>query len=522
MGAYQLAALHVNPPQQQADPTEQYTRLMALKQQQQDAPLRQQALQQQVQSGQLDIQSKQLEMKDQQAMQAAVQQWGKPKAAPSDGAPAPAASATPQSGTASMPSYEDLYDLAKTNGASYKTLQGIQKTILDTKEKAAAIAKDDAQTGLDNAGALIKKNGAIVDALTGVINAPDNELVPRLTQTAQQLQQQGLLDPQHIQLAQQLVQSGDPAAIRQQLDFYAKSLGGYSKIQEQAKKDLELQQEKGKTDPNAPNYAPSEQAVAAGTAPLAAQIKAGKVAQGAAQAGADERARLPGEMALAKQRQALSQGDPAAAGHLLVTGEATLSELKARGSTPEFIAKTLYAASKESSGKYNAQAADAQFAVAKSPTQVQFFGSAKSLTDKGGTLDQLAETAKNIPQHQMPIFNSLDDWTKAAAGSGPLAEYAARVLGVADDYAKVMGGGTGSDASRLSAANLISAKLSKEGRDGAISGIRGSVGSQIKSRIGKNPTLLRMYGDDFPDAASGGSATPASSDPFAQFGGKAH
>jgi hypothetical protein len=197
----------------------------------------------------------------------------------------------------------------------------------------------------------------------------------------------------------------------------------------------------------------------------------------------------------ARTKQALSQGDPNAAAQLLVNGDATLSELKSRGVTPDFIAKALFAAHKLSNGQYNAQSADAQFKVAQSPAQVQFFGSAKSLTDKGGTLDQLAEAAKKIPQNQIPVFNKIEDWTREAAGSGPLAEYAARVLGVADDYSKVMGGGMGSDASRAQAANLIAAKLSKEGRDGAIAGIRGSVSSQINSRIGKNPILQRMYGD---------------------------
>jgi len=235
-----------------------------------------------------------------------------------------------------------------------------------------------------------------------------------------------------------------------------------------------------------------------GTAPGAAQIQAGEVQQAAKKAGAEAKARMPYEVALNQQRQALSQGDPRAAAQLLVDGDATLSELKSRGATPEFIAKTLYNAKQLSKGQYNAQAADAQFKVAQSPQQVQFFGSAKSLTDKGGTLDQLAETAKKIPQHQIPVFNSLDDWAKAAAGSGPLAQYAAQVLGVADDYAKVMGGGVGSDASRLSAANLISAKLSKEGREGAIAGIRGSVNSQTRSRIGDNQVLMRMYGSQLP------------------------
>jgi hypothetical protein len=232
-----------------------------------------------------------------------------------------------------------------------------------------------------------------------------------------------------------------------------------------------------------------------GTAPGAQQIQQGEVKQAAAKAGAEESARMPGEMALARQRQALSQGDPNAAAQLLVNGDATLSELKSRGATPEFIANTLNAAHQLSGGQYNAQSADAQYSVAKSPANVAFFGSAKSLTDKGGTLDQLAQAAKTIPSNQIPAFNSIADWEKAATGSGPLAKYASLALGVADDYSKVMGGGQGSDTSRLQALNLVGAKMSPEQRAGSIEGIRGAVGSQLGSRIGQNPVLQRMYGD---------------------------
>jgi hypothetical protein len=209
-----------------------------------------------------------------------------------------------------------------------------------------------------------------------------------------------------------------------------------------------------------------------------------------------------GELANEHQKISISQGNPQLAAQLLVNGDATLSELKARGSTPEFIAKTLDAAHQLSGGKYNSQAADAQFSVAKSPANTAFFGSAKSLTDPGGTLDQLADAAKQIPGGKVPAFNSIADWEKAATGSGPIAKYASLALGVADDYSKVMGGGQGSDSSRLSALHLVDPSQSPDQRAGSISGIRGAVGSQTNSRIGANPIMKRMYGSETPSASS--------------------
>lgn len=195
-----------------------------------------------------------------------------------------------------------------------------------------------------------------------------------------------------------------------------------------------------------------------------------------------------------RAEQVIAQGDPAAAGKLLADGSLTLSELKSRGTTPDFIVQATNAAQQASPG-WNAQKADADFKVASSPAQVAFFGSAKSLTDPGGTLDQLEAAAKDIPDGKIPVFNSIADAYKAATGSGPVAKYASILVGVSDDYSKVMGGGTGSDSSRSQALKLVPTNASPEARAAAIEGIRGAVGSQIKSRIGKNTVLQNMYGE---------------------------
>ena len=132
---------------------------------------------------------------------------------------------------------------------------------------------------------------------------------------------------------------------------------------------------------------------------------AGKRCQQAAKkAGAEESARMPGEMALAAQRQALSQGDPksrsATACH---RADATLSELKSRGATPEFIAKTLYSATRRAA-QTTTRPPQKRSSMSRNRRRIQaFFGSAGSLVSKGGTLDQLAEAAaKDIPRQPDP------------------------------------------------------------------------------------------------------------------------
>lgn len=486
MASIPLPALDVRPPAQQPNLLDQYGKLMQLQQmqqqgqtQQQEAPLRMQALQQQVQGGAIDVQQKQQAQQDQQAVTKAMTDW--------DGK-----------------DYNDIYPLVLKNGGSAQAVIGLKQHVLQQQTQVATAAKDNADAAHAGIQATMQKNDLVTGAMSPLLDAskiPDADLPQALQSTVQGLSQQGALDPQHAQAAAQLAQSGDPTKIRQGIAQFRNTLMAQSQITEEALKHSQTTRENAETgkinasiDPASPLYAPSAAAIAMGTAPGAAQIQAGEVKQAAAKAGAEENARMPGEMALARQKQVLSQGDPGAAAQLLVNGDATLSELKSRGATPEFIEKTLTAAHQLSSGKYNAQEADAQFQVAKSPTNVAFFGSSKSLTDPGGTLDQLAKAGKAIPGNQIPAFNSIADWEKVATGSGPLAHYASTALGVADDYAKVMGGGQGSDTSRLQALNLIKSNASPEARAGAIDGIRGAVNSQTQSRIGSNPVLGRMYG----------------------------
>ena len=230
---------------------------------------------------------------------------------------------------------------------------------------------------------------------------------------------------------------------------------------------------------------------------------------------ADQAAReIPGKLQLSvmekKAQEAITDGDPGEAAKLLISGDVAPAQLVS--SRKPAFAQQAFTAAKSMSPGWSAVKADADFTIAKSPAQVAFFGSAKSLTDPGGTLDQLKAAAKDIPQNQFPVFNSFADAAKAALGSGPIAKYAAILVGAADDYSKVMGGGQGSDASRNQGVGLVPAKASPEARDGAIDGIRGAVNSQINSRIGNNSILKKMYGGNLSTGTAGGTTRIKASD----------
>lgn len=195
--------------------------------------------------------------------------------------------------------------------------------------------------------------------------------------------------------------------------------------------------------------------------------------------------------------QAAAEGDPAKMAQLLDAG--VVSPTQAFSSRrPDYVQKVnqMTVDLAKSHGKtWDAQVAQADFDNAHNPANVAFFGSAHSLVDKGGTLDQLREAGKKLPQGEYPAWNKLADWKEAQTGSGPLAKYATVALGGADDYAKVMGGGVGSDSAREAFLETVKASLGQTSREGALEGAGESVKSQMAGRIGKNQLMQKLYGD---------------------------
>jgi flagellar motor protein MotB len=212
--------------------------------------------------------------------------------------------------------------------------------------------------------------------------------------------------------------------------------------------------------------------------------------------------------AIAKTAEAQKDGNPDDAAKLLVAGVSAPAQMLSTRK-PEFVTEVLKRAH-EMDPHWNAEVADAQFNTAKSPTNLAFFGSAKSIIDPGGSADQVIAAGKLLPQGQYPVLNTYADWLAAAQGSTPLAHYAASVLGFADDYAKVMGGGTGSDTARDQALHLAPPSANQQAREGAIEGARDGVNSQGVGRIGSNRIMKNMYGDTFkfPTAGPAGNNPP--------------
>jgi hypothetical protein len=199
----------------------------------------------------------------------------------------------------------------------------------------------------------------------------------------------------------------------------------------------------------------------------------------------------------ANAEQQAKQGDPNQAGAMLAAGTLTLGDMKTRGMTPKFIMDATKAA-QGVDPKYNPADEINAEAVAKSPAMNQFFGAANSLISKGGTLDQLQAAGAKLPNYKLPIFNKIADAKNYASGNPEVAAYLQTALMVADDGAKVMGGGAGTEGMQLHILNSLTAALNSDQRQGVINSFRGGINSQVESRIGKNKFLTRAYGYALP------------------------
>ena len=239
-------------------------------------------------------------------------------------------------------------------------------------------------------------------------------------------------------------------------------------------------------------------------AQLDAQNSPQSIAGAAKKAAAIEAAKDPFEKAKAQMEQSVKDGDPASAGKMLANGDIAPSQIISTRN-PAF-AQQAFAEAKKADPNYNPQRAESEFKVASSPAQVGFFASAKSLTDSNGTLDQLEAAYKKLPNGQIPKLNTLADWTAASKGEGSTAGFAQTALGVADDYAKVMGGGQGSDSAREEMLKSFAMSSSPKQMESSIEAARAAVGSQMKSRIGSNKAMDRMYGDNIPQPSQFASA----------------
>lgn len=193
-----LPALSVQAPQpQQSNPLQQYAQLMQLRQQQQNAPLQQQALQQQVQNGALEGQQKQIELQNAQQGQQDQQ--------------ALRALATDPSNKGKT--VGDLADIALQSGkVSPQTYTQLKKSDLEQRSSLESLTKEQ----LANADASHKQLQQIYDTAQDMTPEQLQQNWPAIAQQANSVHSNTPLhlDPSQPLTKQQLSQLGPMIAMQ--------------------------------------------------------------------------------------------------------------------------------------------------------------------------------------------------------------------------------------------------------------------------------------------------------------------
>jgi hypothetical protein len=233
-----------------------------------------------------------------------------------------------------------------------------------------------------------------------------------------------------------------------------------------------------------------------------------------AQAKASHVAFLADEQSKENARIAAVSGDPKANGQLLAEGDLTLADLKSRGSSPKNITDSVNAAKAYAAahGKtYNASDEVVGEQALKGATNQVFYGSARSLVQQGGMLDQLKRAHDNLGNLRLPVITSIEGWVKYQAGTPTMSAYKQAVLAAADDYAKVMGGGSPTIEQFDALRDGFAYQLSTSQLDAAVDTARNSVRSQVEGRIGPNQYIRKRMGDILQDEAPAGAIAPTGS-----------
>jgi hypothetical protein len=220
--------------------------------------------------------------------------------------------------------------------------------------------------------------------------------------------------------------------------------------------------------------------------------------------------------------QMAKQGTPEAAGALLWSGSMTLADLKARGTTPKFQVDATNAANAlaQKEGKtYNASDEIVGEKAMSNVTNQTFYGSAGSLLHQGGLLDQLATQGAALKASPFPRINTWDNFVKHETGSPAQAAFKQTLIGVADDYGKVLGGGQATDAALNRLVDSFTAAQNDSQRAASIAAARDALKSQVRSRVGSNRYIAQRLDFDYGQGGAGGTA---SGDFFSAHGGVKH
>ncbi len=433
---------------------ENYYRLGALRQQQQ-------AGQQNMQSGAIDLQMKQRALKDQQTIMDTLSQ--------SDGDVEKA-----------------LPKLAgKITPGAFKDLANFH---LDTKYKLSQIADNDLKVQQDQHD----RTGQLFDYASKLSDDQLAQQWPTIAQRNNEINPQHPLDPNQPIPKAQLPSLGVGLQTQEQ---YLK--------QEQARREQQTavtEQQKNSAQANEANARADEARANSGmlTPDKAASILANPNADPRLQT----RAQKFQQIQLQQDRQKkqieadIQSGDPNVLGDNLAHGLMAPSQMPKRGAIWVQAMNAANRISQRETGQpFNAAKAEAQYAKAHNVQTQGVLDMIDAMNEPGGSIAIAENAAKLLPRFDSQTANSVFNVFATQFGSNEASNFHTAMLGLADEYSKVMGGGVSSDTGRQQGLDLLKAAYSKGQLSGAVTIMRQDIAARKKAIVRDNAALRSMYPD---------------------------
>jgi hypothetical protein len=197
----------------------------------------------------------------------------------------------------------------------------------------------------------------------------------------------------------------------------------------------------------------------------------------------------------------------------IVEGRMDPSQISPRSPQYPYVLNAANQYSQQTYGQpFDFAKASSDYAYAKNPQTQNTLKMINAMVDPGGSIEIAQTAAKKLPQMNSTIANQVFNAGATQFGSAEATNFHTAMLGLADEYSKVMGGGVSSDTGRQQALDILKAAYSKGQLSGAVDIMRKDISARKTALVGNNTYLQRQYS---PKAAGAAAVTqPTASSGF--------
>jgi hypothetical protein len=202
----------------------------------------------------------------------------------------------------------------------------------------------------------------------------------------------------------------------------------------------------------------------------------------------------------------------------IVEGRMDPSQISPRSAQYPYVLQAANQYSQQTYGQpFDFAKASADYGYAKNPTTQNTLKMINAMVDPGGSIEIAQNAAKKLPQMDSTLANQVFNAAATQFGSAEASDFHTAMLGLADEYSKVMGGGVSSDTGRQQALDILKAGYSKGQLSGAVAIMRKDITARKSAIVGNNTYLQRQYSPRTAGAASTTQPTASSGFSWSSF-----